>query len=253
MRGKKGDDKEEEKEENVTSHNHLYYSKMENNYHLSNKKAIFYNMKVYYEAIGKDYFKVLPLTFHIKEGLASDAQFAKFEQLFHDVQDPSKDTILDQMPKFGKSLWIVKPGENTNRGCGIQVSRDLEHIKNLVSNTNINGNRRSYIIQKYIEKPLLYKNRKFDIRCFTLMCTINGNLQGYWYQDGYLRTSCREFTLKNVSNRYVHLTNDAVQKKLDDYGKFESGNKLSYPEFQKYLDSVNIKCDFVKDVVPKMK
>jgi D-alanine-D-alanine ligase-like ATP-grasp enzyme len=24
------------------------------------------------------------------------------------------------------------------------------------------------------------------------------------------------------------LTNDAVQKKLDDYGRFESGNKLSY-------------------------
>lgn len=40
---------------------------------------------------------------------------------------------------------------------------------------------------------------------------------------------------------------------MDDYGKFESGNKLSYPEFQKYLDSCNIKCDFVKDVVPKMK
>ena len=31
---------------------------MENNYHLSNKKAIFYNMKVYYEAIGKDYFNL---------------------------------------------------------------------------------------------------------------------------------------------------------------------------------------------------
>lgn len=85
------------------------------------------------------------------------------------------------------------------------------------------------------------------------MCTINGNLQGYWYADGYLRTSSREFTIKNVSNRYVHLTNDAVQKKLDDYGKFESGNKLSYPEFQKYLDSMNIKCDLSKDVLPKIK
>ena len=77
-----------------------------------------------------------------------------------------------------------------------------------------------------------------------MMSTIAGNLQGYWYQDGYLRTSCREFTVKNVSNRYVHLTNDAVQKRLDDYGKFESGNKLSYAEFQKYLDGINLKCDF---------
>ena len=29
----------------------------------------------------------------------------------------------------------------------------------------------------------------------------------------------------------VHLTNDAVQKKSEDYGKFEPGNKLSYAEF----------------------
>ena len=79
---------------------------MENNYHLSNKKAIFYNMKVYYEAIGKEYHHYLPLTFHIKEGL-NDPQFLKFEQLYHDAQDPNKPTILDQFPKFGKTLWIV--------------------------------------------------------------------------------------------------------------------------------------------------
>ena len=29
----------------------------------------------------------------------------------------------------------------------------------------------------------------------------------------------------------IHLTNDAVQKKAEDYGKFEAGNKLSYIEF----------------------
>lgn len=43
------------------------------------------------------------------------------------------------------------------------------------------------------------------------MCTtINGNLQAYWYTDGYLRTSCREYNLKNATNRMIHLTNDAV-------------------------------------------
>lgn len=209
-------------------------------------------MKVYYEAIGVEYFQRLPLTFHIKEGL-NDVQFQKFEQLYNDANDNSKETILDQIRTFGKNLWIIKPGENTNRGCGIQVSKDLEHIKSLIQNTNINGMKRSYIIQKYIEKPLLYKSRKFDIRCYSLMVTINGNLQGYWYTDGYLRTSSREFTLKNVNNRFVHLTNDAVQKRLEDYGKFEQGNKLSYPEFQKYLDSIERKCDFVKEVVPRMK
>ena len=35
----------------------------------------------------------------------------------------------------------------------------------------------------------------------------------------------------------VHLTNDAVQKKADTYGKHEKGNKVSYVDFQKYLDT----------------
>jgi len=61
--------------------------------------------------------------------------------------------------------------------------------------------------------------------------TVNNNLQAYWYQDGYLRTSCKEYSMKNVTNRLVHLTNDAIQKRCDDYGKFESGNKLSYNEW----------------------
>jgi hypothetical protein len=34
----------------------------------------------------------------------------------------------------------------------------------------------------------------------------------------------------------VHLTNDAIQKKGDEYGKFEKGNKVSFPEFEKYLE-----------------
>lgn len=100
---------------------------------------------------------------------------------------------------------------------------------------------------------MLYKQRKFDIRCYTLLTSVNGNLQGYWYNEGYFRTSSKDFNLKNVTNRLIHLTNDAVQKKSDDYGKFEAGNKLSYVEFQKYLDSQDIKLNIVKDIVPQMK
>jgi hypothetical protein len=60
-------------------------------------------------------------------------------------------------------------------------------------------------------------------------------LRGYFYEEGYLRTSCKEFTLKNVDNKYVHLTNDAVQKYSQDYGKFENGNKVSYEDFRLLL------------------
>lgn len=39
-------------EENVTSHGIRTTNHMENNFHLSNKKALYYNMLVYYEATG---------------------------------------------------------------------------------------------------------------------------------------------------------------------------------------------------------
>lgn len=87
---------------------------MENNFHLSNKKAIYYNMKIYYESIGQDWFKVLPLTFHIKEGV-NDKEFNKFCEVFKGNDNGQ----YGNMDKLGKSVWIVKPGENTNRGSGI--------------------------------------------------------------------------------------------------------------------------------------
>ena len=77
----------------------------------------------------------------------------------------------------------------------------------------------------------MYNRRKFDIRTYALATSTNGNFKGYFYQEGYLRTACREFNLRNPDDRMVHLTNDAVQKKCEDYGKFEPGNKLSYSEF----------------------
>lgn len=71
-----------------------------------------------------------------------------------------------------------------------------------------------------MEKPFLYQKRKFDIRCYLLITCVNGCVKGYWYNDSYIRTASREFNLKNLENKYVHLTNDAIQKKGDDYGKY---------------------------------
>jgi len=36
-------------------------------------------------------------------------------------------------------------------------------------------------------------------------------------------------------NKFVHLTNDAVQKYCEDYGRYEPGNKISFAEMNKYL------------------
>ena len=53
----------------------------------------------------------------------------------------------------------------------------------------------------------------------------------------------------------MHLTNDAIQKDAERYGKYEDANKISYNEFQRYLDSnfPDKKYNFAEQVYPKMK
>lgn len=58
------------------SHNHLG-----NNFHIASKKALFYNMRSYYEAIGENVFNYLPLTFHVINGL-EDKEFDKFSDYY---------------------------------------------------------------------------------------------------------------------------------------------------------------------------
>lgn len=80
-------------------------------------------------------------------------------------------------------------------------------------------------------------------------CFETKKLRGYFYSEGYLRTSCKEFSLNKIDNKYVHLTNDAVQKNSPDYGKYENGNKISYDEFQKILlKERNV--SFLDEIVP---
>lgn len=89
------------------------------------------------------------------------------------------------------------------------------------------GSYRTYIVQSYIERPLLYYKRKFDLRHYIMMTSVNGIIKGYWYKHGYVRTTSNEYTLSQNTGS-IHLTNDAVQKHLPDYGKYEKGNKISY-------------------------
>lgn len=84
--------------------------------------------------------------------------------------------------------------------------------KLLKKQTHTNGQTKTTIVQSYLSNALLYQGRKFDIRHFMMITIINGNLKAYWYSEGYLRTSSEHFSLDNLSNMYIHLTNDAIQK-----------------------------------------
>lgn len=66
----------------------------------------------------------------------------------------------------------------------------------------------TFIIQKYIERPLLiWGKRKFDIRVWVL---VDHEMNAYFCREGYLRTASRAYRLTGLGDRFVHLTNNAV-------------------------------------------
>lgn len=73
----------------------------------------------------EDVFDTLPLTFHIKDGI-SDPQYEKFKK-YYEIE---KNECLKE--KSRKNIWIVKPGENSNRGNGIKVEQNFGPLTSLV-------------------------------------------------------------------------------------------------------------------------
>jgi len=61
-----------------------------------------------------------------------------------------------------------------------------------------------------------------------LLSQFNGYHKGYIFHEGYIRTSSETFSLQKLDSKYIHLTNDAVQKWGGNFGKFEQGNKISF-------------------------
>ena len=87
-----------------------------------------------------------------------------------------------------------------------------------------------------------------------MLTSINGSLKGFAYSDGYVRTSCREFNLDDVSDQYIHLTNDAIQKHAEDYGKYENANKIGFSDFSKVIcnQQPDLDFDMYRDLMPQI-
>uniref|UniRef100_A0A7R9W2A9 Tubulin--tyrosine ligase-like protein 9 n=1 Tax=Chlamydomonas euryale TaxID=1486919 RepID=A0A7R9W2A9_9CHLO len=123
------------------------------------------------------------------------------------------------------TTWIVKP-TSCNRGNGIEIfnaaAAVLAHV----------GSRRPgsrSIVQKYIDAPLLVGGRKFDLRAYVL---VTPGREVFLHREAYVRTCATPYSLSDVSNKASHLTNDAVQKKTEEYGQHEDHCKLTLDELQ---------------------
>lgn len=76
----------------------------------------------------------------------------------------------------------------------------------------------AYVICRYIDKPLLVGQKKFDLRIYVLVTNYRP-LKVYLSTLGFARFCNVKYSsdVSELDNMMMHLTNVAVQKKADEY------------------------------------
>lgn len=99
-----------------------------------------------------------------------------------------------------QKVWIWKP---TDSSCGRKIF--------LLTDINQLNYDSAWIVQKYINNPFLINGYKWDMRVYvviTSMCP----LKIYLYEEGLARFSTEKYDLKNLGNKFSHLTNTSINK-----------------------------------------
>ncbi|CAL1679916.1 unnamed protein product [Lasius platythorax] len=134
------------------------------------------------------------------------------------------------------NLWILKPG-NKSRGRGIVLMNKLEDVMAKVNPTGKPDTR--YVVQKYIERPLLIHNTKFDIRQWFIV-TCAQPLTLWMYRESYLRFCSQKFSLDDF-HESIHLCNHAIQCKYNNCGDRDpalpTDNMWDATTFKEFLKS----------------
>jgi hypothetical protein len=118
-----------------------------------------------------------------------------------------------------KNLWIVKPAAKS-RGRGIATFSDLNKLLKYVEAGVGSSSSSQWIVQKYMENPLILAKRKFDFRQWVLVTDWNP-LTVYFYHKCYARFSVEEYSTEenDLENAYVHLVNNSIGKNSSNFTK----------------------------------
>ena len=139
------------------------------------------------------------------------------------------DNFESELKKNKKSVWIVKP-LNMSRGRGIRLicgESDYQKIYNnskKTKNKNNSSENNLILISRYLDKPHLLNNKKYDLRIYVLVGSFTP-LKIYLYYNGLVRFATEDYEKGNYSNVFIHLTNYSINKKNPNYKSNQKNNK----------------------------
>ncbi|KAG5470700.1 hypothetical protein LSCM1_01946 [Leishmania martiniquensis] len=134
-------------------------------------------------------------------------------------------------------MWIVKSSAGCH-GDNIGIFRgDYQGILKLLRFVDSQHDTQAWVAQQYVDRPLLYHRRKFDIRCWALL--LRDAYEIYVHEELVMRTSSvpynRETATSNTpTGRLAHITNHCVQETSKMYSFYEESNEL----WREHLDGL---------------
>jgi tubulin polyglutamylase TTLL9 len=147
--------------------------------------------------------------------------------------------FVEEFKTQAGAVWIMKPIGKA-QGKGIFLFNKLSQINDWKQDNRWkpdNPQAETYVVQRYIENPLLIGGKKFDLRIYALVTSFNP-LVCYLYRSGFARFTGFRYSsnTKTLSESYMHLTNVAVQKTAPGYDA-GAGCKWPLRQLKLYLIS----------------
>ena len=168
-------------------HNNQKYNHFISTFHLGRKDNLYKHFK-YYKRLFPEMFNYAPATYI----LPVDGPDFEYEY-----------------KKNKKALWIVKP-VNLSRGRGIHLLRGENEFKSLYKKST-QLTLPQYLISKYIDKPHILNNKKYDLRIYVLVASFTP-LRIYLYNNGLVRFATEDYKRGDLDNVFIHLTNYSINK-----------------------------------------
>jgi len=135
----------------------------------------------------------------------------------------------------GNKKFIIKPENGLSRGGVCIIRNHLELIQHLGNQNKYND----WIIQEYIDNPLLFQDKKFHFRVYIIYIQTSEFQAAYIGKKGFIYTANKPFNPDTIENDVVLSGENAKENVfytpgdfIKEYGKQVWDNKI-FPQFIK--------------------
>lgn len=105
-------------------------------------------------------------------------------------------TTIQPMLNHPSRRWIMKP-ENSMARDGVYVVSSSQQVNNILNNNQSE----KWILQEYIENPLLYGGKKFHLRIYAIVILDKNKISVYVYQEGFIYLATKPYVSGSVDNQ----------------------------------------------------